>query len=189
MTEVPKEAGKSSIDLLDVSQFLDLLPLGAADSVLDLGCGVGNYALRMAERMKAGASLTGVDLWPQGVEEFNQRAVAKGLSKVAAKVAPLTDLGFITSGTVDLALMATVLHDLAKRGDAGAALKEAARVVKKNGILAVVEFKKEDQRPGPPMDIKLSPEEVSMLLEEYPFVHQATGDLGQHLYLMLFQRS
>jgi ubiquinone/menaquinone biosynthesis C-methylase UbiE len=90
---------------------------------------------------------------------------------------------------VDLAFMATVLHDLAEAGQAEDALAESARLVKAGGRLAVVEFKKIEGPPGPPLQIRLSPEEVADLVSPYGFRHPKEVDLSPHLYLVMFTKT
>jgi ubiquinone/menaquinone biosynthesis C-methylase UbiE len=59
--------------------------------------------------------------------------------------------------SVDVCLMATILHDLKDKQSHDAALAEVKRFLKKGGIFAVVEFTKRDGPPGPPASIRLSP--------------------------------
>jgi ubiquinone/menaquinone biosynthesis C-methylase UbiE len=90
---------------------------------------------------------------------------------------------------VDLAFLATVLHDLAEAGQAEGALFELARLVKPGGRLALVEFKKIAGPPGPPLAIRLSPEETAALLRPYGFIPGETLDLSPYLYLARFTRT
>ena len=58
--------------------------------------------------------------------------------------------------SADVCLIATALHGFVEdRIDQGV-LTEIVRVVKPTGILAVMEFKKIDGPPGPPIYIRLS---------------------------------
>jgi ubiquinone/menaquinone biosynthesis C-methylase UbiE len=52
--------------------------------------------------------------------------------------------------------MATVLHDFEEMDKAGAVLKQIKTILKPGGCLAVIEFKKIDGPPGPPIKIRLS---------------------------------
>lgn len=64
---------------IHLCQFLALRPLlqqTRSQSVLDVGCGVGRWSLRMA---KQGAVVTGVDLSPSMICEAQRRAVQAGL--------------------------------------------------------------------------------------------------------------
>ena len=62
---------------------------------------------------------------------------------------------------------------------------ETRRLLKPGGILAILEFKKEEMPVGPPMNIRLSPEE---LRSKFPITPGKTIDIGEYLYLQLFQK-
>jgi ubiquinone/menaquinone biosynthesis C-methylase UbiE len=188
MATVPREAGKSSFDLLDQDAFAAALPLESARRVLDLGCGAGAYTLFLAERLGPGATVHGVDLWADGVSRLLGAARERGLGNVTAEVGDFAHLESVPDGEADLALLATVAHDLAERGTAAPALREAARVLGPGRWLAVLEFRKADTRPGPPLAIRLSPYELAALVEPCGFGPPRVADLGPHLYAALFPR-
>ncbi|PLX40976.1 MAG: hypothetical protein C0608_07580 [Deltaproteobacteria bacterium] len=188
MNNVPHEAGKSSFDLIDIDKFFSALPLEGVELILALGCGNGRYLFPIAKECGANVSIVGIDLWPEGVKQVNARAEEQGLLGVKAYAAPITDISFIPDGYADLALMATVVHDLAKRGDGKAGLDETARVIKDGGILAVVEFIKKEGAPGPPVSVRLSPEELDEVVEPAGFKRSALAPMGEDLYLALYRR-
>jgi ubiquinone/menaquinone biosynthesis C-methylase UbiE len=59
-----------------------LLELTADSQVLEIGCGSGRYALRVAAQV--GCRITGLDLNPHGIRNANQLASQAGLSSVAS---------------------------------------------------------------------------------------------------------
>jgi hypothetical protein len=58
--------------------------------------------------------------------------------------------------------------------------------MRREGTLAVVEFKKFDGHPGPSIQVKLSPEEVERIVTPHGFTKRRFVDLGQYTYLILF---
>lgn len=188
METVPREAGKSSFDLIDREAFFSALPLAAVRHVVDLGCGVGLYSMALAERGGPGVFVHGIDLWEEGVGRLVRSAGERGLANVTAEVADLAHLSSTEDGAADLVLLATVVHDLAERGTAEASLREAGRILRPDGWLAVVEFKKEDTRPGPPVAIRLSPEDLDVFVLAAGFSGARLVDLGPNLYLALYRR-
>lgn len=110
------------------------LPLDADDVVVDLGCGTGFHARRIAPRV---ARVVCVDLQPQMLAEARRRADALGLTNIAfvdgsaAKVEP---------GSADLVLLADVYHELSEPAQVLAELK---RALSPSGQVAVVEFRLE----------------------------------------------
>jgi ubiquinone/menaquinone biosynthesis C-methylase UbiE len=184
----PHGAGKSSFDLLDQELLFPALRLQPGDTVLDLGCGEGRYALPLARLVGAAGQLIAVDLWEKGLASLTDKAREAGLTNIRTVHADASRPLPLPAAGVDLAFLATVLHDLAEAGQAEGALTELARLVKPGGRLALVEFKKIDGPPGPPLAIRLSPEEAAALLRSYGFIPGETLDLSPHLYLALFAR-
>src|SRR5215470_6554602 len=62
----------------EIPQLLELTP---ESRVLEIGCGLGRYALRLAETI--GCRITGLDLNPHGIRNANQLASQAGLSALA----------------------------------------------------------------------------------------------------------
>ena len=79
--------------------------------------------------------------------------------------------------------MATVLHDLVEVKTQHGALKEIARVLKPGGVLAIIEFVKAEGPPGPPIDIRLTAEEVESIVSPYGFLKEYIKDVGPYNYL------
>src|SRR5919107_3539033 len=59
------------------AEFIGRLGLGRGEQVLDVACGTGNLALPAA---RAGASVTGIDIAPNLVEQAREQAAAEGLA-------------------------------------------------------------------------------------------------------------
>lgn len=185
----PPGAGKSSFDLIEPAKLLKELPLRDGLAFADLGCGTGNYSLAVAEILGPQGMIYALDLWPPGIETLEQRAAAADRQNLRALVADISKLIPLADNSLDLCLMATVLHDLAEFGLAGGALRETHRVLKPGGVLAVVEFDKVEGPPGPPRHIRLSPEEVENLVAPYGFSRTRTARVGPYNYLILFTKS
>ncbi len=182
----PPGAGKSSFDLIEPARLLEQLPLKQDITFLDLGCGAGNYTLAVAEALGKHGVVVALDLWPPGIEGLQERAAAAGRRNIRAMLADISKLIPLGDHSVDVCLMATVLHDLAEFGMAEGALGEARRVLKPGGALAVVEFDKVEGPPGPPLRIRLAPEEVEDLAAPYGFKRSRLARIGPYNYLVLF---
>jgi ubiquinone/menaquinone biosynthesis C-methylase UbiE len=83
--------------------------------------------------------------------------------------------------------MATVLHDLIQDKTDDGTLREIKRVLKPYGTLAIIEFKKIEGPPGPPIGIRMSPEEVERHIYPYAFSMTKTIDIGEFTYLSFFK--
>ncbi len=181
----PPGAGKSSYDLIDPGILWAALNLPQGITFLDLGCGQGNYSLAAADIIGPHGVVYAVDLWEEGIAALKERVAREGRVNLKPLAAPAGQIP-IESLSVDVGLMATVLHDLVEAGTAAGALAEVARLIKGGGRLAIVEFDKIDGPPGPPRHIRLDPEEVEAMLAPYGFTRQQTVKLGPYNYLITF---
>ena len=182
----PKGAGRSSFNLLDSAQLLRELDLRKGSTFLDLGCGRGEYAIAAAERVGEDGLVYAVDLWKEGIETLREDASSKGLKQIKPVVADITSHLPFEEGSIDLCFMATVLHDLVEFRSEEETLKEVRRMLKKEGTFDIVEYKKIDGPPGPPITIRLTPEEVEDLLAPYAFRKERTLEVGPYHYLITF---
>jgi ubiquinone/menaquinone biosynthesis C-methylase UbiE len=185
----PHGAGKSSFDLIEQELLFPALHLKPGEAVLDLGCGEGRYTLPLASQVGTQGMVYAADLWEEGLATLTEKAREKGLANIRTLYADVSQPLPLADASVDLVLLATVLHDLAEAGQAQGALAEIARLVKPGGRLAVLEFKKMAGPPGPPLHIRLSPEEVVALLRPHGFIPWEITDLSPHIYLEMLAKT
>ena len=184
----PTGAGKSSFGLIDVDTCFKKLDLPKGICFLDVACGRGAYCLRAAEIVGSNGTVFGVDLWADGIEELKARALEKNYHNVRAFVSDVGRQIPLDDQSVDVCLLATVLHDFVEDHIAKEVMREVVRVLKTKGLLAIIEFKKIDGPPGPPRPIRLSPEDVADMLASDGFKKEHVIDIGPYNYLITFTR-
>ncbi len=184
----PIAAGKSSFDLIDPEIVFAQLRLQPDAILLDLACGIGNYALAAAQFIGPAGAIHAFDLWPEGIAALRASAAARGLVQIRAEVADVSGSLPLPTGSVNIALLATVLHDLAAEGKGEGALAETMRVLRSGGRLVIVEFDKVDSHPGPPAAVRLAPAEVEALVAPFGFRRESQTRAGDSLYLLSYIR-
>jgi ubiquinone/menaquinone biosynthesis C-methylase UbiE len=177
-------AGKSSFDFLDIPRVIQALSLTPSTVFLDLGCGRGNFPIAVAAAIGMGGRVYGVDAWQEGLDELNLRAAAEGLNNVVTVHANLYEHIPLEDGTIDLCLLSTVLHDLLREDSGQVVMDEIVRVLKPGGRAAIIEFKKIENSPGPPLSVRLSPEETDSVIAPFGFVSDGVIDVGSFHYLL-----
>jgi len=185
-TTGPPGAGKSSFELIEAGKLFQVLALKPWYTVLDMGSGTGSYAIAMAQIIGDAGRVHAADLWEKGIERLGERVDRGGVKNVEPLVADVSKAIPLPGESMDLILMATVLHDLKEAGVQDGALAEARRLLKRHGTFAVVEFKKVQGPPGPPISIRLSPEDVNALVSPFGFQKTGLHDIGPYNYLMTF---
>ncbi len=123
-------------DVIDVAkrQSMDLLQLAPGMSVVDIGCGVGRDATRLAECVGPNGRVVGIDLSPELIAEARARHAAAGLP-LAFEVGNAEALAF-ADASFDAARVDRVLQHLV---DPAQAVREMVRVVRPGGRLAALE--------------------------------------------------
>jgi len=183
----PKGAGKSSFELINQDKLTDMLPLESGSTVLDLACGKGIYSIFLSKIVGEEGLIYAVDLWEKGLQILGKEIEEQNITNILPLLDDATEQIEIDDYSVDVCLMATVLHDFEEMNKAGAVLEQVKTILKPGGHLAVVEFKQIDGPPGPPKKIRLSEEETEKMVTGYGFKKTNTIDIGDYNYLMTFR--
>ncbi len=136
--------------------YLDKLPQGPNVHVLDLGCGTGVVARAVARREGLAGRVTGVDHSPVLIGTARRLAMEEGLlPRVEFHVGDAHALDY-AQGSFDAVIAHTLISHVT---EPLTVLKEAARVVRTGGIVAVFDgdyasltFACSDPNLGKPMD-------------------------------------
>jgi len=181
----PTGAGKSSFRLIDSAKFFRELDLNKGATFLDVACGWGAYSLAASDIIGKDGQVYAVDLWEEGILSLRNQA-GKGIQNITTFVSDVAQSIPVENDCVDVCLMATVLHDFVGDKVDRQVMKEIVRVMKSEGTLAIVEFKKKDGPPGPPKPIRLSPEEVVKIVSAFGFQQNRYTEVGPDNYLQIF---
>ncbi len=185
----PKGAGKSSFELINLDKLTDMLPLKPGSTVLDLACGKGIYSIFLSKIVGEEGLIYAVDLWEEGLQILGKEIEEQNITNILPLLDDATEQIEIDDYSVDVCLMATILHDFEEMDKTGAVLEQIKTILKPGGHLAVIEFKKIEGPPGPPIKIRLSEEETEKMVTGYGFKNLKTFDIGDYNYLMTFQET
>jgi ubiquinone/menaquinone biosynthesis C-methylase UbiE len=179
--------GRSSFDLIDSRKLFERLSIEEGSTFVDLGCGPGKYAVEAALRVGEEGRVYAMDLWAEGLVALATAADIRGLPQLRVIAADICAMLPLKDQSVDICLVATVLHDLVREGCADRALEEVRRLLRPEGILAIVEFKKFDGHPGPSIGVKLSPDQLEQIVALHGFTREEIMEIGQYTYLAIFR--
>jgi len=107
--------------------------IDSASKLTELGAATGRYSLHYAQQ---NINVTAVELVPELVEQLNKNAKRQSLS-LSVYEANATDVSFIENYSQDIVLILGPLYHIQSKLDREAVLKEANRVLKPNGIVAI----------------------------------------------------
>jgi SAM-dependent methyltransferase len=122
-------------------RILSAAAITAQDRVLDLGCGIGNILIALAERTAFAHPVQGVDVSPDLIRIGEREIAGAGLQdRITLQVAPATRLPF-EDGAFDVVLTSHVLKHLDDEALL-ASFREVARVLRPGGRFLLWEFDK-----------------------------------------------
>jgi ubiquinone/menaquinone biosynthesis C-methylase UbiE len=153
-------------------------------TLIDLGCGSGYFALPAAELVGPEGRVYALDIHPELVELCQNRAAESGAANLTALLAeevtiPLPDC------EADAVLVVNVLHEFE---DLPASLAEMARVLRPQGRLLVIDWRKEEMEAGPPLHARFSEQEAEEVLARAGFRVVERADPGTLHYGMIAAR-
>lgn len=176
--------GKTSKDVLSSKKVLEAAGLKSGDTFLDAGCGEGYISLTASDLVGENGKIFALDVHPESIAHLKEVVADKNIKNLNALTADLTDKIPLNDDVVDVCVMANVMHGFTINEEVDGVMREIKRVVKSDGIFAVVEFKKIEASRGPPYNIRIAPQELADLLSRYGFETVETTDVGEFHYLL-----
>jgi ubiquinone/menaquinone biosynthesis C-methylase UbiE len=147
---------------------------------LDIGCGEGFFSILAAKKVGETGKVFAVDIDASAIEKFNQKIEAQGLKNIVTKVGKAEDTVFCNE-CADFIFYSMDLHDFA---DPVKVLKNAKQMIKANGQLIDLDWKKIDMPFGPPVAIRFNEEKASGLLRSAGFTITDVRNIGPYHYIV-----
>ncbi|MBZ5534821.1 MAG: methyltransferase domain-containing protein [Acidobacteriia bacterium] len=168
---------------LPPSEVLSLLPLRSGMRVADIGAGTGYFTLPIAQEIGPSGKVWALDVEPEMLAKLKKKIEsAGGFQNVELFEGEATNTR-LPPGELDLLLMANLWHEL---DDPEGALREANRLLRIGGRLAILDWRPDvDRPPGPPLEHRIPPAEVKGFLESNKWSVERTSQVGRYSYFLL----
>jgi ubiquinone/menaquinone biosynthesis C-methylase UbiE len=170
------------------SQILLDAGLKPGDVFLDVGTGLGYMAVAAAEIVGSASKVYAIDIYEQSKAALNKEILDKDIKNLVTINADAVKEIPIARNTVDVCLMSNVIHGFAANNELDTVMKSINRVLNEEGKIIAIDFKKIDTGFGPPLNIRLSKEDVDEKLAPYGYKLEKDFDAGSDHYCLVFQR-
>lgn len=170
---------------LQPEKLLRELGLSEGMTIADIGCGPGFFTIPAAQIVGPTGVTLAADIQGEMLSAVRSRALEHGLTNV--RIVKTNDREIpIPQGICDFALLAFMLHEVEHRASF---LHRAARTLKPTGRLIALEWEKVETPVGPPLEDRISPDELLADAQAagLRMVEERTLDEGQ--YLRVFERA
>ncbi len=170
--------GRSSESMLDKSAILGALNIRPGQIILDAGCGNGYMSKEFSKLTGSGGRVYAIDPDGDSIAALSAEATGSNLLPILGDMAAETP---IEDKSIDIMYMSLVFHGFTE-SQIGGFRKEALRILRPDGILAIVEIHKKETPFGPPMQIRVSPEELLSIMGMRCI---RKIDFGDYFYLLV----
>jgi ubiquinone/menaquinone biosynthesis C-methylase UbiE len=164
----------------DPDMALKDLGLKTGMTAADIGAGPGYFTAKIAKMVGHPGKVYAVDIQEEMLVKLKKNLEAQGLKNFETVLSKENHIP-MPDGTVDLCFMSSVLHELY---DPTKFLREIARILKKGGLLGVIDWKKESSDQGPPLEERIGVDEAEKMIAESGGRIIRTWDNGAHQYFI-----
>ena len=175
-----RHRGKSSESYLNKDIILKELNIHSGQTILDAGCGNGYMSKNFSNLLDNTGKVYALDPDKVAIEKLKEEIKGTNIEPIKGDITKRTQ---IEESSIDLIYLSTVFHGFSKDQIDGFQ-KEAKRLLKPNGKLAIVEIKKENTPFGPPLEIRFSPDELKKAITLMPI---SLVEVGEYFYMQVFE--
>lgn len=168
-------------------QIVRLFGLQEGMHVADFGSGSGYFTILMGKIVGQTGKVTALDIMETSLDSVRVKAKAAGLENVETIRANLEVLGSsgLAGDSQDAVLLANILFQSPKKE---AIIKEAVRILKRDGLLIIIDWKKSSGGFGPPDDLRTDHELMKNMATFEGVSYQSDIDAGTFHYGMIFKK-
>lgn len=152
---------------------------------VDVGCGNGFFTVPAARLVGDRGHVYAVDAREEAIARLRQRASVENLQNLTARVGEAESVVFCDA-CADIVFFGIVLHDFT---NPVRVLSNAKKMLKPEGRLVDLDWKKEPMEIGPPEGIRFSEVQAGRLIESAGFKIVAVRNSGPYHYLVIAKRS
>ncbi|MBX4190361.1 methyltransferase domain-containing protein [Candidatus Parcubacteria bacterium] len=182
MDQAPDVAGMEVVKgFLNPNQLVDDFGITEGMQIADFGSGTGHIAILMAHKVGETGAVTALDIMEDKLDSVRVRAKADNLNNIATVRANLEVMG--STGLADASQdMVTVINILFQSPQKEEIIKEAYRVIKPDGRLVLVDWKKEAGGFGPPNESRTDENIMQTIVTTAGFIYERPINAGQFHY-------
>ncbi len=158
------------------------LGLKAGDRIADIGSGSGYFTLRFAQHVGEAGRVFAVDISPEMVTFLNRRVRDANLDNVRTILA-LPDDPLLASASVDRIFICETWHHISSHAQYLATIRKALRP---GGQVIIIDFQKTNMPVGPPMEMRISRDEVVKEFQDAGFRLAKEHTMLPYQYFLVF---
>ncbi len=188
--------GFSSAFFLDSDEIIQELELAGDETFMDAGCGDGHNAIKILEDYNHKGLVYAVDIYNASIEDMETYKSENSIENLINIEADITEgIPGVDDESIDVVLMVNVFHGFKASRKMDEAVDELSRIIKKDGKIAIMDYKAWDVPNGPPTQVRSSPEDLEKLFNAHGlkkiYLNEEIGEdipEGKSHFLIMFSK-
>lgn len=172
--------------LLDSNFILEKAQIKEGEKVADLGCGAaGHFVFPAARTVGKKGIVYAVDILQSVLNNIEKAAKDEALNNISTVWSDIEKFKatHIESNSLDAVLIVNTLYQSSRRANF---LKEATRMLKKNGRMVIVEWKSSSTSLGPPTKRRVDKNALKKGVQQLGLTLEEEFEAGKNHYGILF---
>ncbi|KYC52071.1 MAG: tRNA wyosine derivatives biosynthesis protein Taw2 [Candidatus Methanofastidiosum methylothiophilum] len=170
--------------ILPPEETLNMIGVTNNDIFIDIGCGIGYFSIPASKSVGIKGKVYALDTSSEMIQELERRISENKITNIETIISDPYDFK-LNSDIGTFAFMANVLHEIDEKE---IFLKETYRVLKKEGTLCIIEWQKKETERGPPLEERLSNDEIKELLKITDFKLNSIYPIGEFFIAYLSKK-
>ena len=173
---------------LNPELIINELGLREGMNVADFGSGAGYFTIIIAERVGKEGKVYALDIMESALDSVRAKARAVGLENIEMVRTNLEVVGSsgLADQSQDVVFLANILFQSEKKSEI---MRESERVLKTEGFLIIIDWKKGAGGFGPPDNLRTDETAMRSLAVGEGFVFEKNFDAGQFHFGMMFRKA
>lgn len=171
---------------LNPEETLKQLNIAKGMWVVDFGCGAGYFVIPMAKMVSGQGKVYALDVLDSALESVRSKAKIEGLFNIVPRRCNLEvfNSSGLDNNSMDLVLLSNILF---QSDNKPGIMKEAVRVLKKGGELAIIDWRA-NQPLGPSKELIAPIEEIKKMVEENGLAFKKDISIDKYHWGMIFTK-
>jgi ubiquinone/menaquinone biosynthesis C-methylase UbiE len=172
---------------LEPEKIVQSFGIAKGDYVADFGAGHGYFTIPLARVVGGDGKVYALDVQKEVLEVIRAKAKLEHLLNIELMWADLeeSDGSHLKENFIDFAVIANILFQAEKKD---VVLREAFRIIRAGGRMAIIEWDSSSAALGPPPNLRIKKETVREIMLQVGFVFDREFEAGVHHYGLLFRK-
>ena len=187
--------GFSSESFINAKEILESFKFKGNEVFMDLGCGDGHISMEALKLLNDDATVIAIDNYEPSIIDLQKDVDEQNIKNLKPIFADFTEGTPVEDESVDVIFLLNVFHHFNAARKSSESIKEMKRILKPEGKIYVMEYKKQEVRHGPPYQMRVSDEDVEKMFSDEGFkVLNVDNEVGEDIpegkshYLISFQK-